>query len=126
MTERIASLNGSSAKPEIDVLVELRAVSKAYRQPNDQTIVILEGIDLKLRSGEIVALLGPSGSGKSTLMRIIAGLIPPTSGQVLYRGQPMQGLNPGVAIVFQSAALYPWLTVQENVELVVCQARIDG
>jgi NitT/TauT family transport system ATP-binding protein len=117
MTERIASLNGSSAKPEIDVLVELRAVSKAYRQPNDQTIVILEGIDLKLRSGEIVALLGPSGSGKSTLMRIIAGLISPTSGQVLYRGQPMQGLNPGVAIVFQSAALYPWLTVQENVEL---------
>nr|WP_273038749.1 nitrate/sulfonate/bicarbonate ABC transporter ATP-binding protein [Iningainema tapete] len=72
---------------------------------------------MELRSGEIVALLGPSGSGKSTLMRMIAGLIPPTEGQILYHNQPMVGLNPGVAIVFQSFALYPWLTVLENVEL---------
>jgi NitT/TauT family transport system ATP-binding protein len=77
----------------------------------------MEQINLELRTGEIVALLGPSGSGKSTLMRIITGLVSPTSGQVLYRQQPMSGLNPGAAIVFQNSALYPWLTVLENVEL---------
>ena len=98
-------------------LIALRGVSKSYQQPNGQQIVILENINLELRSGEIVALLGPSGSGKSTLMRTIAGLIAPTEGQVLYHDTPLVGLNPGVAIVFQSFALYPWLTVLENVEL---------
>jgi NitT/TauT family transport system ATP-binding protein len=98
-------------------LISLQSVGKSYQQPNGQQINILDKIDLVLNEGEIVALLGPSGSGKSTLMRIIAGLIPPSQGQVLYRDRPMIGLNPGVAIVFQSAALYPWLTVLENVEL---------
>ena len=70
-----------------------------------------------MHSGEIVALLGRSGSGKSTLLRCIAGLIPPTRGEVRYRGEPLIGTNPGVALVFQSFALLPWLTVQENVEL---------
>ncbi len=98
-------------------LITLRGVNKSYPQPNGQQIVILENIDLQLRPGEIVALLGPSGSGKSTLMRIIAGLIPSTRGEVIYHDHPLVGLNPGVAIVFQSFALYPWLTVLENVEL---------
>ncbi|OLP16900.1 nitrate ABC transporter ATP-binding protein [Leptolyngbya sp. 'hensonii'] len=98
-------------------LIQLKAVGKDYRQPNGQSIKIIENIDLDLFTGEIVALLGPSGSGKSTLMRMIAGLIPVSSGQVLYRNRPLVGLNPGVAIVFQNAALYPWLTVLENVEL---------
>lgn len=98
-------------------LITLEGVSKVYQQPNGQTISILEPIDLELRSGEIVALLGPSGSGKSTLMRMIAGLIPPSAGQVLYHNRPLVGLNPGIAIVFQNFALYPWLTVLENVEL---------
>ena len=78
---------------------------------------MLEGIDLQVREGEIVALLGRSGSGKSTLLRCIAGLIPPTDGVVLYREQPFVGTNPGVGMVFQSFALLPWLTVQQNVEL---------
>ncbi|HBK97346.1 MAG TPA: nitrate ABC transporter ATP-binding protein [Microcoleaceae bacterium UBA10368] len=95
----------------------LQGVSKAYQQPNGQKISILEPINLELRTGEIVALLGPSGSGKSTLMRMIAGLIPPSDGQVLYHNRPLVGLNPGIAIVFQNFALYPWLTVMENVEL---------
>jgi NitT/TauT family transport system ATP-binding protein len=98
-------------------LINLQGVGKAYIQPNGQKISILENINLELRPDEIVALLGPSGSGKSTLMRIIAGLIAPTQGQVLYHSRPLIGLNPGVAIVFQSFALYPWLTVLENVEL---------
>jgi NitT/TauT family transport system ATP-binding protein len=98
-------------------LIRLEGVTKSYQQPNHQDITILENISLDLRPGEIIALLGPSGSGKSTLMRIIAGLIPPTQGQILYHNRPLTGLNPGVAIVFQSFALYPWLTVLENVEL---------
>jgi NitT/TauT family transport system ATP-binding protein len=98
-------------------LVSLQDVSKSYRQPNGQMITIMEQINLEIRTGEIVAILGPSGSGKSTLMRIISGLVSPTAGQVNYRQQPMVGLNPGAAIVFQNSALYPWLTVLENVEL---------
>jgi len=105
------------AKTEQKELITLEQVGKSYQQPNGQQIPILENINLKLKTGEIVALLGPSGSGKSTLMRIIAGLIAPTDGQVLYRNRPMLGLNPGVAIIFQAFALYPWLTVLENVEL---------
>lgn len=105
------------AKTATEFLITLEGVSKVYQQPNGQKIPILEPINLDLRAGEIVALLGPSGSGKSTLMRMIAGLIPPSSGQVLYHNRPLLGLNPGVAIVFQNFALYPWLTVLENVEL---------
>jgi len=104
-------------KTATECLITLQGVSKAYQQPNGQKISILEPINLELRTGEIVALLGPSGSGKSTLMRMIAGLIPPSDGQVLYHNRPLVGLNPGIAIVFQNFALYPWLTVMENVEL---------
>lgn len=104
-------------KTATERLITLKGVSKSYQQPNGQQIVIIENINLELRPGEIVALLGPSGSGKSTLMRMIAGLIPPTQGQVIYHDRPLVGLNPGVAIVFQNFALYPWLTVLENVEL---------
>ncbi|MDZ8224407.1 MULTISPECIES: nitrate/sulfonate/bicarbonate ABC transporter ATP-binding protein [unclassified Nostoc] len=104
-------------KTATEHLIDLKNVSKSYQQPNGQQIVILENINLELRPGEIVALLGPSGSGKSTLMRIVAGLIPASQGEVIYHNRPLVGLNPGVAIVFQSFALYPWLTVLENVEL---------
>nr|WP_242016528.1 nitrate/sulfonate/bicarbonate ABC transporter ATP-binding protein [Pseudanabaena cinerea] len=97
--------------------ITLEDVGKSYLQPNGQTISIIENINCKLQVGEIIALLGPSGSGKSTLMRMIAGLIPPSSGKVKYYNRQLMGLNPGVAIVFQNFALYPWLTVLENVEL---------
>ncbi|CAD5932999.1 putative ABC transporter ATP-binding protein MJ0412 [Planktothrix tepida] len=102
---------------KIAPLMILKDVGKSYQQPNGQQIPILNNINLELRRGEIIALLGPSGSGKSTLMRMIAGLISPTQGQVICHGKPLMGINPGVAIVFQSFALYPWLTVLENVEL---------
>lgn len=106
-----------AVKTATEQLIALQGVNKSYQQPNGQQIVILDNINLELRTGEIVALLGPSGSGKSTLMRMIAGLITPTQGQIKYHNRPLVGLNPGVAIVFQSFALYPWLTVLENVEL---------
>ena len=80
-------------------------------------LTVLDNVSLTLREGEIVALLGRSGSGKSTLLRCIAGLTAPTAGTVKYKGNTLNGANPGVAMVFQSFALLPWLTVQENVEL---------
>jgi NitT/TauT family transport system ATP-binding protein len=97
-------------------LLELRQVSQAYGK-GDRRFTAVEKVDLTLSTGEFVALLGPSGCGKSTLLRIIAGLQSPTEGQVLYRGQPLRGVNPHAAIVFQTFALFPWLTVQDNVEV---------
>lgn len=99
------------------VLVEAAHVCKSFKGTTGDTLRVLDDINLDLRAGEIVALLGRSGSGKSTLLRIIAGLIAPTSGAVRYRGTELNGANPGTAMVFQTFALMPWLTVQDNVEL---------
>jgi NitT/TauT family transport system ATP-binding protein len=87
---------------------------------------VLEAIDLQIRPNEVVALLGPSGCGKSTLLRILAGLIRPSEGEVRVHGRPLQGLNPGIAIVFQSFALYPWMTAAENVRTVLEARGLDG
>ena len=99
-----------------NVLLELRKVVKSYGSGERQFVAVSD-IDLKLRAGEFTCLLGPSGCGKSTLLRIITGLNRASSGTVLYRGQRVQGVNPHATIVFQTFALYPWLTVQENVEV---------
>ncbi|GHF43144.1 MULTISPECIES: ABC transporter ATP-binding protein [Streptomyces] len=99
-----------------EVLLAAEAVTKTYAGA-DAELPVLAGIDLEIRAGEIVALLGRSGSGKSTLLRCLAGLIPASSGTVAYRGKPLDGANPGTAMVFQTFALLPWLTVQQNVEL---------
>ena len=98
-------------------LLDLRGVRKTFRTPERHERTVLEGVDFRLEEGEIVALLGKSGSGKSTLLRIMAGLIPANGGDVMYRGKTMTGPARGIAMVFQSFALFPWLTVQENVEL---------
>jgi NitT/TauT family transport system ATP-binding protein len=105
--------------PERDpsVIIEVVHVTKSFVSPDGTPLPVLDDISLDIREGEIVALLGRSGSGKSTLLRCIAGLIAPTSGEVRYRGQVLNGANPGVAMVFQSFALLPWLTVRQNVEL---------
>jgi len=103
--------------PEPAAILDLRQVCMAYAKPSGELLPVLANIDLSLKSGEILGLLGRSGSGKSTLLRIAAGLIKPTSGDVLYRGQPLLGPAAGIAVVFQTFALYPWLTVQRNVEL---------
>ena len=102
-----------------EALCEARHVSHDFVLPNGKPLRVLEDISVAVAPNEVVALLGPSGSGKSTVLRILAGLIKPSHGDVLYHGQPLQGLNPGVAIVFQSFALYPWMTVRQNVETVL-------
>ena len=100
------------------VLLELKEITKAYIEKGKYFSVIDE-IDLAVKEGELIVIVGPSGSGKSTVVRIAAGLVPPTKGEVLYKGQPLSGPNPNASIVFQNFALIPWLTVQENIELVL-------
>jgi NitT/TauT family transport system ATP-binding protein len=99
------------------VIIAAEFVTKTFSTPDGRALPVLDGVSFTLSEGEIVALLGKSGSGKSTLLRCVAGLIAPTSGTVTYRGTPLTGANPGVAMVFQTFALLPWLTVQQNVEL---------
>ena len=98
-------------------IVELQAVGKTFRSADGKDRSVLEEVNFSLVEGEIVSLLGKSGSGKSTMLRIMAGLIPADSGSVLYRGFPLYGPADGISMVFQSFALFPWLTVQKNVEL---------
>ncbi|HYS30449.1 MAG TPA: nitrate/sulfonate/bicarbonate ABC transporter ATP-binding protein [Candidatus Limnocylindria bacterium] len=102
--------------PNGQPLVAAQHISKTYGEEKSQ-VLVLKDVNLEIRPGEFIALLGPSGSGKSTLLRILAGLLPPSSGQVMVHGQPLRGTNPSVAMVFQSFALLPWLTVLDNVEL---------
>jgi len=97
-------------------IVELRKICMAFAKPSGQPLPVLAEVDLALRDGECLGLLGRSGSGKSTLLRIAGGLIRPSSGEVRYRGAPLTGPAEGIAVVFQTFALFPWLTVLENVE----------
>jgi NitT/TauT family transport system ATP-binding protein len=105
-----------AAAPLNGEIAALDRVGKVYGH-GAKRFVALQDITLKIRAGEFVCLLGPSGCGKSTLVRLITGLTRPTSGTVLYRGKPLEGVNPHATIVFQTFALYPWLTVLENVEV---------
>jgi NitT/TauT family transport system ATP-binding protein len=98
-------------------IVRVEGLRKTFPTRGGGALPVLDGIDLTVQDGEIVALLGKSGSGKSTLLRCIAGLVAPSAGAVSYRGTPLRSTNPGAALVFQTFALLPWLTVQENVEL---------
>ncbi|MHB8285377.1 MAG: ABC transporter ATP-binding protein [Caulobacteraceae bacterium] len=99
------------------VLLRIEHVRQAYAKGSGADLLVLDDINLNLKSGEIVGLLGRSGSGKSSLLRIIAGLSTPVAGEVSWRDKPMRGPAQGIAMVFQSFALFPWLTVLENVEL---------
>ena len=107
--------------PARELLLEARGITKRYAGDGGARSapppLVLDTIDAQVKAGEFLALLGPSGSGKSTLMRILAGLLQPTTGEVAFKGSPQHGPNPNVAMVFQSFALFPWLTVLQNVEL---------
>ena len=106
-----------------EALCEARSVGHDYALPDGRPLRVLEGVDLTVRPGEVVALLGQSGCGKSTLLRILAGLLQPTRGAVFSHGRPLAGLHPEVAFVFQGFALLPWLTVTGNVQAVL---RVAG
>ncbi|MGY2052654.1 ABC transporter ATP-binding protein [Methylobacterium sp. JK268] len=98
-------------------LVRAQGIKHLYRKGGGSDLLVLDDVNAEIASGEIVSLLGRSGSGKSTLLRIIAGLMPASEGRVEIGGRPVEGPAPEVAMVFQSFALFPWLTVLENVEL---------
>ena len=95
----------------------MSSVRKVYPKPGGGELLVLDDINLRVQEGEIVGLLGRTGSGKSTLLRLISGLSQPAAGTISYLGRPVAGPAPGIAMVFQSFALFPWLTVLENVEL---------
>src|SRR5471032_2248264 len=96
-------------------ILNVKGVCRGFKKSQGD-LLVLDDVNLSLREGEIVGLLGRSGSGKSTLLRIIAGLIEPTTGDVTYKGKPLHGPAEGIAMVFQTFALFPWLTVLQNVE----------
>src|SRR5256712_6560405 len=97
-------------------IIEARKLEKFYPQPGGGRVQVIAATDLAVYPGQIIALLGPSGCGKSTLLRMLTGLAPASAGTVYWHGQPVRGEAPNVSIVFQSFALFPWLTVLENVE----------
>lgn len=111
--------NQEITQPQVQItpLIQVKSVKKAFKQNDRQDLLVLDEVNLSLFEGEIVSLLGKSGSGKSTLLRIIAGLIKPTAGEVIYAGKKVNAPVQGLAMVFQSFALMPWLTVLQNVEL---------
>jgi len=108
-----------------EIIIEGRKIEKSYTQPDGREIQIIAPMDLAVESGIICALLGPSGSGKSTLLRILSGLTAPTSGTVLVHGEPLSGCTPNIGMVFQSFALFPWLTVMGNVEAPLAARGIE-
>jgi NitT/TauT family transport system ATP-binding protein len=111
--------------PETPPIAETRAVEKFYAQPSGIRVQVIAPTDLAITSGSFTALLGPSGSGKSTLLRMLTGLVRPSAGQVLWHGQPLAKRQPDASIVFQNFALFPWLTVLENVEAPLQARGVD-
>ena len=114
----------SASDGDRPVIAELCSVTKSYATGGSE-VKILDQIDLAVQEGELLALLGQSGSGKSTILRCLTGLAQPTSGRVLSYGKPLQGINPHASIVFQTFALYPWLTVEENVAVGMMSKRVS-
>jgi len=112
-----ATINQPLDAPQAqDAIIRAERIEKYYAQPSQNRIQVISATDLSIVPGEILALLGPSGSGKSTMLRMLTGLSRPTAGQVYWHGKPIAEAEINVSIVFQSFALFPWLTVLENVE----------
>src|ERR1700680_5000824 len=109
---------------EKSAIAELCNVTKTYAVAGGRELKVLDQIDLAIHEGELLALLGQSGSGKSTLLRCLTGLAAPTTGRVLAYGKVLEGINPYASIVFQTFALYPWLTVEQNVAVGLMAKRM--
>jgi len=103
--------------PPVEPIIEARGIEKSFERPDGGQMQVIAPTDLSIEPGSIVTLLGPSGSGKSTLLRILSGLAVPSGGEVLWHGKPLAEARPNIAIVFQSFALFPWLSVLDNVEV---------
>jgi NitT/TauT family transport system ATP-binding protein len=114
-----------TAAPVADAIIRAVGVEKYYAQPSQNRIQVISATDLSILPGEILALLGPSGSGKSTMLRMLSGLSTPTAGQVYWHEKPIADAETNVSIVFQSFALFPWLTVLENVEAPLQARGVD-
>ncbi len=105
------------SNPKHSSIIQVKGIKKSFKKNNSHALLVLDDVNINIREGEIIAILGKSGSGKSTLLRIIAGLVKPTAGKVLYRNKTITKPMPGLTMVFQHFALMPWLTVLQNVEL---------
>jgi len=114
------------APPVLDtpVIAEMKNLSKSFTIGGGRELKVLDQIDLAVHEGELLALLGQSGSGKSTILRCLTGLAQPTTGQVLCYGKPLEGINTYASIVFQTFALYPWLSVEQNVNVGLMAKRM--
>jgi NitT/TauT family transport system ATP-binding protein len=112
--------------PTGEPIIQARAVEKSFLQPDGERVQVVAPLDLSIYPGTIIALLGASGCGKSTLLRILSGLTQPSSGEILWDGRPLSQALPNVAIVFQSFALFPWLTVLENVEAPLLARAVEA
>jgi NitT/TauT family transport system ATP-binding protein len=123
-TEEMNTPSPTTAEPAPPV-AQLRAVNKSYTIAGGHELKVLDNIDLAVSQGEFLALLGQSGSGKSTILRCLTGLIAPTSGRVLANGRPLTGINHDASVVFQTFALYPWLTVERNVAVGLMSRQIS-
>lgn len=99
------------------IILETKKLTKSYPMSGGKQLSVLEDINIQVSEGELLSILGPSGAGKSTLLRILVGLTTPSKGEVLHYGIPLAKARPKYAMVFQSFALFPWLTVLENVEM---------
>ena len=115
----------ATASPN-DAIIRAEKIEKYYAQPSQNRIQVISATDLEIVPGEILALLGPSGSGKSTMLRMLTGLSTPTAGQVYWHEKPIAEAEINVSIVFQSFALFPWLTVLENVEAPLQARGVDA
>jgi NitT/TauT family transport system ATP-binding protein len=111
-----AAVQNQVQQSAVEAIIQAEKIEKYYAQPSENRIQVISATDLKIVPGEILALLGPSGSGKSTMLRMLSGLSRPSAGQVYWHGKPIAQSQMNVSIVFQSFALFPWLTVLENVE----------
>lgn len=110
---------------EKNPILEAKEIEKDFLLSHNQTLHVLKKINLTVYPREVVAIIGPSGCGKSTLLRILAGLIPQTRGQIFYHGKVLEGLSPKVSFVFQTFALFPWMTVEENINVVLKAKRFS-